>query len=182
MEIMTLKGNIIFLRALEPEDIDFLYHLENDETLWEVSTTTSPYSKYILQQYLENSHRDIYEVKQLRLVICKNDSEAQIGFIDLFDFEPKHQRVGVGIVIFSDEDKRKGYASEALQLVCNYGFKHLNLHQIYASITEGNHGSIKLFENAGFERSGIKKDWVFSEEKYISEYFYQLIRDSNLSD
>ncbi|CAM3365710.1 GNAT family N-acetyltransferase [Aequorivita lipolytica] len=171
----TLKGENIFLRALEPSDLDFLYHLENTESLWEVSNTTTPYSKYILQQYLDNSHRDIYEVKQLRLVICKNETEAVVGFIDLFDFEPKHSRVGIGIVIFSEEDKRKGFALEALKLTCNYAFKHLNVHQIFAGITEKNLGSIKLFEKANFERSGVKKDWIFSEGKYKSEYFYQLI-------
>lgn len=173
---MTLKGNNILLRALEPEDLDFLYGVENDEKLWEVSNTTSPYSKYILQHYLDNSYRDIYEVKQLRLVICGNDSKSQIGLIDLFDFEPKHKRVGVGIVIFSEENKRKGFASEALELTCNYAFKNLNVHQIFASITEGNQGSIRLFENAGFEKTGLKKDWIFTEETYKSEYFYQLIR------
>ena len=104
----TLSGKHIFLRALELSDLDFLYNLENEESLWEVSNTTTPYSKYILKQYLENSHRDIYDVKQLRLVICKNDDEAAVGFIDLFDFEPKHSRVGVGIVIFSEGEKRKG--------------------------------------------------------------------------
>lgn len=173
---MTLKGRNIYLRSLEPEDLDFLYYLENDESLWEVSNTTHPYSRYILKQYLENSYRDIYEVKQLRLVICKNESMAPLGFIDLFDFEPKHHRVGLGIVIFSEEHKRKGIATEALKLVCNYAFKNLNVHQIFASITEGNIGSIKLFENAGFERSGVKRDWVFFNESYQHEYFYQLIR------
>lgn len=173
--MITLKGENIFLRALELSDLDFLYNLENDESLWEVSNTTTPYSKYILQQYLENSHRDIYEVKQLRLVVCLNDSEAAVGLIDLFDFDPKHSRVGIGIVIFSEDDKRKGYASEALKLTCDYAFSHLNVHQIFAGITEENKGSIKLFEKADFERSGIKKDWIFSEGKYLSEYFYQLI-------
>lgn len=173
---MTLKGNNIFLRALESEDLDFLYDLENDETLWEVSNTTHPYSRYILKQYLENSYRDIYEVKQLRLVICKVENEAPVGFIDLFDFEPKHHRVGVGIVIFSEEDKRKGIATAALDLVCKYAFKNLNVHQIFAAITEGNQGSIKLFQNLGFEQTGVKKDWIFVNGNYKSEFFYQLIR------
>ncbi len=172
--MITLKGDNIFLRALELSDLDFLYNLENNKSLWEVSNTTTPYSKYILNQYLENSHRDIYDVKQLRLVICNNDKEA-VGFIDLFDFDPKHKRVGVGIVIFSEEDKRKGFASEALKLTCDYAFKHLDVHQIFAGITEENKGSIQLFEKAGFERSGIKKDWVFSDGKFKSEYLYQLI-------
>ncbi len=113
----------------------------------------------------------------MRLVICKNETEAQVGFIDLFDFDPKHSRVGVGIVIFSEEDKRQGFASEALGLTCNYAFTHLKVHQIFAGISEENEGSIKLFEKAGFANSGLKKDWIFSEGIYKSEYFYQLIRN-----
>ena len=173
----TLKGENILLRALELSDLDFLYNLENTELLWEVSNTTTPYSKYILKQYLENSHRDIFDVKQLRLVICKYGEETPVGFIDLFDFDPKHSRVGVGIVIFSDADRRKGIAFEALKLTCSYAFKHLNVHQVFAGITEENEGSIKLFEKAGFEKSGIKKDWIFSEGKYKDEYLYQLIHN-----
>ncbi len=174
--MITLKGENIFLRALEISDLDFLYNLENDESLWEVSNTITPFSKYILNQYIENSHRDIYDVKQLRLVICKNENKAVIGFIDLFDFDPKHSRVGVGIVIFSEEEKRKGFASEALQQTCNYAFSHLNVHQVFADITEENKGSVNLFEKVGFKRNGIKKDWIFSEGNYKDEYLYQLIR------
>lgn len=174
----TLKGNTVFLRALESTDLDFLYKLENDETLWEVSNTTTPYSKFILQQYLDNSHRDIYEVKQLRLVICKNEALTSVGFIDLFDFDPKNKRVGVGIVVFSEKDKRQGFASEALKLVCDYAFTHLGIHQVFAGITEENLGSINLFENAGFKKAGLKTDWIFSKGNYKNELFYQLIRES----
>ncbi len=173
----TLKGANILLRALEPSDLDFLYHLENEESLWEVSNTLSPYSRFILNEYLENSHRDIYEVKQLRLVICKIENSEPIGFIDLYDFDPKHGRVGVGIVIFNNGDRRKGFASEALSLTCNYAFKHLNVHQVFAGITEDNDGSITLFENAEFERNGVKRDWIFSGGKFKSEYIYQLIQE-----
>lgn len=174
--MMTLKGENIYLRALEPSDLDFLYQLENEESLWEVSNTIVPYSRFILNEYLENSHRDIYDVKQLRLVICKNGDIQPLGFIDLYDFDPKHSRVGVGIVIFADGDRRKGYAFEALNLTCNYAFAHLNVHQVFAGITEGNNGSISLFESAGFVRNGFKKDWIYSKENFKSEFIYQLIR------
>jgi len=175
MGIITLKGENIKLRALEPEDLDFLYILENDEAIWEVSNTQKPYSKFVLKEYLKNSHQDIYEAKQVRLVIENIVSESCIGFIDLFDFDPNHRRVGVGIVIHKAEDKNKGFAFEALQLVCNYSFSHLNLHQIYASITEDNNASISLFEKAGFTQTGINKDWIFSNGSFKNELFYQLI-------
>lgn len=171
----TLKGEHIRLRALELNDLEFLYALENDESVWEVSNTTSPYSKFVLQEYLKNSYRDIYEVKQLRLVICLCEDERPIGFIDLFDFEPKHKRVGVGIIIFSEEDRNKGYALQSLELVRNYAFAHLKVHQIFANITEENKASIRLFEKSGFEKAGIKKDWIFSEGNFKNEIIYQLL-------
>ena len=100
MEGLTLKGDLVYLRALEPEDLDLVFEIENDEDLWELSTTLTPFSKFLLKQYLKNSHKDIYEAKQLRLVICKADNQEALGMIDLFDFDPKHRRAGVGIVIF----------------------------------------------------------------------------------
>lgn len=174
--MITLKGEKVFLRALEPMDLDFLYELENDESLWEVGNTSTPFSRYILQEYIANSYRDIYEVKQLRLVICKNDGGHAVGLIDLYDFDPKNKRVGVGIVVFPDREKQKGFASEALKLICQYAFDNLNVHQVYAGITEDNFGSIRLFENLDFVRNGFKKDWTFSKGNFKTEYFYQLIR------
>ena len=173
----TLKGEKIFLRALERSDLDFLYALENDENGWEVSNTTTPYSKNILEQYLDNAHRDIYEVKQLRLVICEQTSEKAVGFIDLFDFDPKHSRAGVGIIIFSEENRHQGFAFEALQLINQYAIKHLHIHQLYASITEDNIQSIKLFTKAGYVKTGVKKDWIKSGSTYKNEFLYQLIHD-----
>ncbi|MCH2488604.1 MAG: GNAT family N-acetyltransferase [Flavobacteriales bacterium] len=171
----TLKGNKIHLRALELEDLDYLYALENDESIWEVSNTTTPYSRFVLKQYLENAHRDIFEVKQLRLVICTNDEQRPVGFIDLFDFEPKHRRVGVGILIFSEGDRGKGFASEALKMTIQYAFKYLEVHQLFANISEGNDRSMQLFESIGFKNNGCKKDWIASEEGFKNEFIYQLI-------
>ncbi len=175
--MITLKGDFIYLRALEPEDLEFLYSLENNESIWEVSNTIAPFSKFILKQYLENSYKDIFEAKQLRLVICKSDSNKAIGSIDLFDFEPKHKRVGVGIIISSKEDSQKGFATEALKLIIDYVFLHLNLHQIYANITEDNTASLSLFKKANFKKAGLKKDWIYSLGKYKNELLYQLINE-----
>ena len=101
---MTLKGQNIHLRALEPEDLDFLYEIENNESIWEVSNTQTPYSKWVLKNYLENSHLDIYEAKQLRLAICQDEDFPAIGLIDLFDFDPRNNRAGIGIVIQKEEN------------------------------------------------------------------------------
>src|SRR5690606_34689132 len=135
--MITLKGEHIYLRALEPEDLDFIHAIENDESIWEISNTQTPYSKFLIKQYLEHSHKDIFEVKQLRLVISTFDEEP-LGMIDLFDFDFKNSRAGIGILVKETSDRQKGYGREALQLLINYSFSHLNLHQLYCNISEDN--------------------------------------------
>lgn len=174
--MITLKGKHIYLRALEPEDLEFIHTIENDETFWEISNTQTPFSKYILRQYLDNSHKDIFEVKQLRLVISNYGNDA-LGMIDLFDFDFKNSRAGVGILVKESPQRNKGFGKEALQLLVNYSFQHLNLHQLYCNITEGNEASLALFKNQGFEQIGLKKDWNSINGSYQNEYLFQLINN-----
>ena len=171
----TLIGKHIRLRALEIEDLIFLHTIENNESFWEVSHTQTPFSRYILKQYLENVHLDIYETKQLRLVIEEISDKKQVGMIDLFDFNPQHKRAGVGILIHPYFQNR-GFASEALSLLIDYAFSYLNLYQLYANITSDNKKSITLFNKHNFTEVGIKKDWILSRGKYKDEVLFQLIK------
>ncbi len=173
---MILEGKKVKLRALEPEDLAFLFKVENDESFWEVSHTQAPFSKFLLKQYLENAHLDIYEAKQLRLMIENRETSASVGMIDLFDFNPQHQRAGIGIMI-ADEFQNTGFASEAMELLIQYSFQLLNLHQLYANITPDNTKSIALFEKFGFEKVGERKDWIYSKGNYKNELIYQLIHE-----
>lgn len=174
--MVTLHGKHIYLRALEPEDLDFIHAIENDESMWELSNTQTPYSKYLIKQYLEHAHKDIYEVKQLRLVISDKD-DLPLGMIDLFDFDFKNRRAGVGILVKDDAKRNKGLGTEALQLLINYSFTRLNLHQLYCHISEDNVASINLFRKQGFKKIGLKKDWNLVEGDFKSEFMYQLIND-----
>ena len=172
--MVTLKGVHIHLRALEPEDLEFIYKVENDERIWEVSATQTPYSRFLIKQYLENAHQDIYEAKQLRLAICSENEEV-VGLIDLYDFNPTHRRSGVGILILDEVERGKGYGKEALRLLIQYGKTHLHLHQLYASISEDNIISQQLFLKAGFKFVGQRKDWTLVNGKFKNENLYQHI-------
>lgn len=162
----------IILRPLEPEDVELLYQWENNTEIWEVSNTKTPFSKHILAQYLIESAKDIYETKQLRLII-ETTQRKPVGAIDIFDFEPFHMRAGVGIMIHKTEDRKKGYASDALSALFEYAYKILGLKQLYANITSDNWGSIQLFEKTGFKRCGTKKDWIRTFSGWKDELFYQ---------
>jgi len=173
--MLTLSGNNVFLRALEPEDLDFVFAIENDESIWNVSNTQTPYSRFLIRQYLENAQQDIYEAKQLRLAIARQGSGKTIGLIDLFDYDPRNQRAGVGIVIKDQTDRDSGMGGEALELLIRYSFTHLGLHQLYANIAPDNVKSVALFTKFGFVLSGIKIGWNREGSKFKDEAFYQLI-------
>ncbi len=167
-----LTGSLVKLRALEPEDLNFLYNIENDESYWEVSNTQKPYSRYLLKQYLENSHLDIYEAKQLRFAIENTNNEI-VGMVDLFDYSPQHLRAGVGVLI-AENYQKKGYATQALQLFHQYAFSHLNIKQLYTNISIDNSTSISLFEKLNYQKVGIRKNWILSNGKFKDVLFYQL--------
>ncbi|MEJ6663921.1 MAG: GNAT family protein [Flavobacteriaceae bacterium] len=173
---MTLTGAHLTLRALEPEDLDFLYAVENNQDIWSVSDTVTPYSKAVLKDYLANAHRPIYETLQLRMVICLKQTQQPIGLVDLFDFDPKHRKAGVGIVISENTERQKGRAKEAIELLLNYGFRHLKLHQVYALVAVHNVPSIKLFEGLGFSCSGVLKSWWLTSDGYTDLNVFQRVR------
>jgi len=96
-----------------------------------------------------------------------------LGFVDLFDFEPKHRRAGVGIFVLNAY-RTKRVATKALQLMHAYVKEHLNLKNLYANIAKENSISIKLFAAAGYLEIGIKKDWNFYQGCFHDELFYQI--------
>lgn len=180
---MKLQGKHILLRAIEPADIDVLYKWENDTETWKVSNTQTPFSHFVLEQYIASAHHDIYSTKQLRLMIdlnldlsLKGGESQTIGCIDLFDFDPSNLRAGIGVLIAERSDRRKGYASEALGMLIEYCFHSLNLHQLYCNITTDNESSVLLFQKHGFQITGIKKQWIRNGDKYKDELLLQKIR------
>ncbi len=173
---MSLCGQKMNLRAIEPEDLEFLFEIENNEAIWEVSHTQVPFSKYVLKQYLENAHLDIFETKQIRLLIEEKNTKNRMGMVDLFDFNPQHRRAGIGILVHPKFQK-KGVASIALEMIIRYAFSQLNLHQLYANIITNNKQSISLFKKNNFVMVGEKKDWILSNGAFKNEFLFQLINE-----
>ena len=182
---MQLVGELIQLRALEPDDLNKLYKWENDSSIWSVSGTLMPFSKFILEEFVNQAHQDIYTNKQLRLIIDLkyfdeddniSDEIHSIGCVDLFDFDPKNKRAGIGILIADKDNRGRGYATEALHLLIEYAWNILDLHQLYSNVRVDNESSVSLFKKLGFEITGLKNDWLYDSGRFHDEYTLQLIR------
>lgn len=179
-----IENEKISLRGVEMEDADLLYQWENDRNLWSVSNTLAPFSRHQIEQYVLMAQNNIYEVGQLRLmidVVSEKQPFETIGMIDLFEFDALHQRAGLGIMIH-EKWRDKGMATSALNLLCNYAFHTLGLHQIYCNISETNAASLHLFTKSGFELIGVKKDWVRTKDGFVNELMLQKIDPKERSD
>lgn len=163
----------IILRAVEPEDLELLYKIENDFNLWDVGVTNVPYSRFMLHEYMTSITGDIYTDKQVRLMI-ENEQGVVVGIADIVDFNPSHRRAEIGIVIMK-EYRKKGYATATLKYIKKYAAHILHLKQIYAIVPENNDYSNSLFIKAGFLNDAKLKNWLFDGEKYrnavLMQYF-----------
>ena len=171
---LTTKG--YQLRAPEPEDLDFMYRLENDPSLWTVSNTTGPYSRYSLKQYILQQKNDLFLDNQLRLMI-ENPCHEVVGIIDLFNFEAFHRRAEVGIAI-APEYRRQGIGQLSLQLLEQYCFKYLGIHQLYAYIYVENEASLGLFARCGFQECALLKQWMRVDDRYLDVKMMQCFPSS----
>lgn len=168
-----LSGTTLSLRAVEPEDVALIYRWENDSSSWGDGCALSPYSRYAIRTYIEESLRqDIFQMRQLRFMIVRASDGAAVGMVDLFDFEPYHRRAAVGIYVDAAA-RRQGMAAEALGVLFRYAFDFLHLHQLYAQVAESNGASLRLFEKAGFRPSGRLDEWIVRGEGYESVVLLQ---------
>lgn len=171
MNTPWLKDTEISLRSPEPEDLELMYAMENDTTLWSIGNATLPYSRYTLREYLEQSRQDLFTERQARFVITLANSEAA-GMIDLADFDPLNSRAEVCIGLLG-KHRGKGIATRALTLLCEYTFKKLHLNQLYAFVPEWNDESLKLFEKNGFRKSALLQQWQRTERGYNNVFLVQ---------
>ena len=172
-----LSGENLRLRAPEPEDLELLYKMENDTTLWSVGNSTLPYSRYTLRNYIEQTANDLYAERQARFIIELRGGTA-VGMIDIADYSPFDARAEVCIGLLG-EYRGAGIAFEALKLLCDYAFGFLNLHQLYAYIPKNHEKSKKLFEKANFLETATLKEWKRAGEKFIDISLFQLVKKSN---
>lgn len=169
-----IAGEKIQLRAVEPQDLLQLLHWENSPDFFKYSEVHIPYSKALMEEYIERASEDFYSAKQLRLILCLKENEKAIGHLDLFDFNPKHARAGVSILLNAGF-RGKGFAKEALQLIKTYAREQWLMHQLYCNIRLWNMESIALFESVGFVQIGVLKDWAKTREGFEDECVYQCI-------
>lgn len=168
-----MQNRQVTLRALEPADVDAVYRWENDPAVWQHGVAHTPFSRHALAQYIADcGQTDIYTAKQLRLMAM--DGVVAVGCVDLFDFDPYHRRAGVGLLV-DQALRHQGYGRAILEALLDFARQHLQLHLVYCDVAADNEPSRRLFEGAGFERCGLRRQWLHASDGWTDAVVYQKI-------
>ena len=169
---MTQKP-VVHFRALEPEDLELLYRIENDVELWNVGTTNVPYSRYTLHQYIASATGDIYTDHQVRMMI-ENEAKEVVGIVDVVNFDAANRKAELGLII-EEPFRHAGYAQSAIEKISEYAVSVWHLHQLFATIDVHNEACIRLFRKLGFVESARLKDWLFDGRNYHDAVVMQTV-------
>lgn len=162
-------GEMLSFRAIEPEDVELLYQVENDDDEWASSDTVAPMSRRQLMDYALNAGVDPFAEGQLRIVAEVNDQP--IGLIDLYELSAYQSRAYVGIYILP-EYRMRGYGATALELLATYSRRHLGLRSLWARILADNHTAQYLFTTCGYNFCGLLPGYHRAGSTYHDVHIY----------
>ncbi|GAA3060546.1 GNAT family N-acetyltransferase [Actinokineospora globicatena] len=149
---MTLIGERVRLRAIEPEDADAFWRWHHDEHAMRWMGTSYPESRAQLRKRFADFAPNSYE--RCRFAIETTAESRLVGYIALRDAHPESGRAELDIYLGDPDTWNKGYATEALRLMCHWGFEDMRLHAIQLSVVVDNEAAIHLYRKLGFVEEG----------------------------
>lgn len=161
----------IFLRPPELEDLELLYKWENNANFQQFSSHKNNYSKEEISDFIK-TNKNIRENQQFRLMICEQSTKKRLGTVDLYDIDTAKKQAGIGILIAEKQDRKRGYASQALGLAEIFAREKLSLKELFCEISIDNRPSIRLFEKAGYKSKTFIKNKYIIDSVPVDVYFY----------
>jgi len=153
-----LRGKSVFLRLIDKNDTVLIFSWENDEEIKKVTRIESSLSIQMIDALIEEQ-MNVWDSGQIRFIICKADTGAPLGTVDLYEVNFNLFTAVIGILIAKESDRNKGYGREAIQLIHEYASETLGIRLITAKIQKENKKSIAFFDSIGYvEKSEIDMD------------------------
>lgn len=142
---MELRGERIVLRSVDIDDVQTILMWENDPDLEPFSDPHDPYTEQQIVEFILAQQVGFEANGQIRLMI--DVAGRAVGAVDVFDYDGSS--ADVGVLVYSEDDRRRGYATEALEAVKRYA-PQWGIATLWATIDSENIASTALFRRCGF--------------------------------
>lgn len=158
-----LQGELVRLRAHEPEDEPYYYAWINDPEVIEHLGARYPFSHAQEREFI--AAPATYGNLSLTVVTLADD--CPIGNVALRETSAENRSANLGIMIGAKEYWDRGYGTDAMRTVCRFGFEMMNLHRIELDVFAGNDRALKVYERLGFVREGQRRQAHYSRGRYV---------------
>ena len=156
-KIIILETKRLILREVCEADVEEIYQIFSDHEVAKFDWF-KPIKSHDVAIKMINNYKDELEAKdEVTWGIALKESNELIGICCLGDFEFKARRAEIGYDLIQTE-WNKGYATEAVKAVVNFGLNNMNLNRIEAFITPGNYKSVKVLEKLNFTKEGVVRE------------------------
>ncbi len=124
---------------------------------------------------LSSVKKTIEGLSGYRFSIILLDDDVLIGHISIHDIDHLNRNAFLGVFIGDEENRNKGYGTEAIRLTLRYGFKTLNLNNIMLSVHADNLSGIACYKKVGFKEVGKRREWIYKDGKYIDKLYMDIL-------
>ncbi|MGU3473316.1 GNAT family N-acetyltransferase [Paenibacillus sp. D51F] len=172
--VRFLEGESVYLRPVEAWDADWYYAgLYQSETRM-LTGTQKHYTREQIADYLHGKEKDASSVL---LLIALRDTDELIGDIAIQDIDRNNRNAGIRIALNDKSHQGKGYGSEAMRLMLDYGFGILNLHRIELNVFAFNDRAAHVYEKLGFKREGVQREALYYDHAYHDSILMAILED-----
>ena len=170
-----IRGERLYLRAVERDDLQRCHDWMNDESLRATLAQRYPMSLAQEADWIERTTRG-QDTSKLTFAICLIEGDRHIGNCSLEAIERDNGVATFGILIGEGDARGQGFGEEATRVLCRFAFDEMNLHKIRLDVHETNARAIRTYERVGFRREGILREEVFRRGRYIDVLRMGLVR------
>lgn len=163
---MTIPNHYVNLRAVEPEDVDFMLDCESDSDISRWSDCRAPISRAQLLSYALTYDADPFSAGQLRLIM---EAGEPVGIIDLYDINDKDSRAFVGICVHPSF-RKNGFALAALNKLLHMCRQKIGIKWLLAKISVDNIPALNLFYKSGYKEVALLPHWHRIGNKFYDFY------------
>ncbi len=166
-----LLGDRVELRRHDRTNYGLYAEWYGDPEIWHLTSwSPAPLNRSLVEKLFEDRELSLSDDS---FAIHLRDGQEPIGVISLMNVSEANESAELSIIVGDPEDRRKGYGSEAIDLLLRYAFESVGLNRIGLSAFDFNEEAISAYEKLGFVvegrfRHAIKRRSIFHDAILMS--------------
>lgn len=173
-----LVGERIYLSPRNNENVEqFTEWLNDFNTTDYIGRSGATVTLDMEKEYLSRVNTDT-----VSFVIVTLEDDKMIGTIELKQIDNINRNATLGIFIGDKDYRDKGYGTEAIKIILEYGFKYLNLHNVNLDFMEFNERALNCYKKCGFQENGRRRKCKFVNGRYYDSISMDILADEFKGD